>query len=140
MIRPIVFVLLVLGLETLALAHEDPAPLSSNPIDWLLPGLAYVLPGLMVILFLNVHASRLHLVVRLVFAIFFPLIFWFVVLYVLSSPDRSFLTLLLDLPLVILDRTMALLLVPSSIVIVTLGMLDHRRRLKTLNAEAFAEP
>ena len=140
MIRPIVFVLLVLGLETLALAHEDPAPLSSNPIDWLLPGLAYVLPGLMVIVLLNVHASRLHLVVRLVFAIVFPLIFWFVVLYVLSSPDRSFLTLLLDLPLVILDRTMALLLVPSSIVIVTLGMLDHRRRLKTLNAEAFAEP
>ncbi|QZD88055.1 hypothetical protein [Qipengyuania psychrotolerans] len=136
---PFVFVLLVLGFETLALAHEDPASLSSNPIDWLLPVLAYVLPELMVVVLLNIYASRLHLLVRLVFAIVFPLIFWLVVLYLLWSPDRSFLTLLLELPRLVLERTMALLLVSSSIVIAALGMLDHRRRLKTLNAEVFAE-
>lgn len=135
-----VFILSLIVLEAQALAHEERPSLSTNPVDWLLPGLAYVLPGMIAAVFLNHFVSSLNLALRTVLAVIFPMIFWFVFLYFLWSPERSFFELLLVLPLAVLSsKPLILIFVPSGIVIAAASFLDHRRRKIAEHSEVYSD-
>ena len=138
--KKLIFMLCFIGVEAQALAHEDPAPLSSNPIDWLLPGLAYVLPGVIAAVLLNHFVSRLNIAFRIILAVLFPMVFWLIFLYLLWSPERPFIEVLIEVPLLILSsKALSLIVIPSGLIIAAFGLLDHRRRKIAEHSEVYSE-
>jgi hypothetical protein len=127
-VRRLLFFLLLLGVDKQALAIEEPAPLSMSPIDWLLPGLAYILPGIFVAIILNEYAPKIRLFWRMCFSVAFPMFFWIFVLYIIEPTDLSIFDLIVRIPELLLSQVGLIFFVPSCIVIAVVGTVDQRRR------------
>jgi hypothetical protein len=137
--KRLLFILTLLGLEGQAWAHEDPAPLSTEPIDWLLPIAAYAIPGVLLIVILNEFFANVRIGRRLFGSVVFPALFWTFLLFVILPTEVTLFELLGGaFGFLLFDIGLAVW-VPAGVMIVLAGLMDQRRREKADMADRYSE-
>ncbi|MXO90511.1 hypothetical protein [Pontixanthobacter aquaemixtae] len=122
-----------------ATAHEEPAPYSTQPIDWLLPIAAYAVPGVVVIVLLNEFCANLRPVARLIGAIAFPAVFWTLLLSVILPTKITFFEMVSGLFDFLFFDIGMIVWIPAGAIIAVCGWMDQRRRKKAELKDRYAE-